>query len=142
MSDCIVGDGYDLNGYKARKRAGKISYLHRVEWEKENGPIPEGVFIDHTCRNRACVNLEHLRLVTPQVNSIENSSGATARNAAKTHCVRGHALPEKRDARGQRICKECKRIFNRTVESRALARERNRRFYAKKRAATAVLFGG
>lgn len=145
MSDCIEGDGYNLNGYRARKKAGKISYLHRVAWEERNGSIPDGMFIDHTCRNRACVNLEHLRLVTPRINSIENSAGPTALNASKLQCVRGHELP-KPDRRGQRICKECKRLANRaiaaTTDGREKRREASRRFYAKKRNATAVLFGG
>lgn len=128
MSACILGDGYNLNGYRARKKAGKIRYLHRVAWEEKNGPIAEGLFIDHTCKNRACVNVAHLRLVPPRINSIENSDGATARNAAKTHCVRGHKLPSERDGRGQRICKECKRVVNRAI--------------AQRERATAVLFGG
>lgn len=34
--------------------------IHRIEWEKENGPIPENYEINHKCKNRKCCNLEHL----------------------------------------------------------------------------------
>lgn len=52
---------------------------HRLSWEMANGPIPEGMFIDHTCHNRACVKPEHLRPVTHKQNC-ENREGA-ARNS-------------------------------------------------------------
>lgn len=42
---------------------------HRIAYSKVHGPIPEGMFIDHKCHVRECVNPEHLRLATPQQNS-------------------------------------------------------------------------
>lgn len=42
---------------------------HRYSWELHNTPIPDGMQIDHECRNRACVNPAHLRLVSPKQNS-------------------------------------------------------------------------
>ena len=50
---------------------------HRHSWEKENGPIPEGMEVDHICHNKLCVRLSHLRLTTRKQNN-ENRAGANA----------------------------------------------------------------
>lgn len=42
----------------------RMQFLHRIEWEKANGAIPEGYELDHICRNRNCCNIEHLQLLT------------------------------------------------------------------------------
>lgn len=46
---------------------------HRWYWEQENGPIPDGLVLHHTCHNRNCVLLEHLELTT-QVKNLEEST--------------------------------------------------------------------
>lgn len=65
---------------------------HRVVWQQFNGPIPKGIWIDHTCRNRSCVLLKHLRAVDPKTNCLENNDNPAAKNARKTHCKHGHEL--------------------------------------------------
>ena len=61
----------------------RLRYAHRVAWEAANGPIPDGLTIDHLCRNKACVNTAHLEVVTRS----ENLRRAAA---VVTHCPRGH----------------------------------------------------
>jgi hypothetical protein len=70
----------EMHGYGQFKMAGTMKKAHRVSWEFVNGPIPTGMFLDHRCHNRSCVNPTHLRLVTPKGN-IENHSGSAKANS-------------------------------------------------------------
>ena len=80
----IVGDpahiiwtgALDGRGYGNLHVNGRMARAHRYAWERERGPIPDGMVIDHTCWERSCVNVDHLRLATPQENQ-QNRSGAT-----------------------------------------------------------------
>jgi hypothetical protein len=56
-------DGYVRVLDRLRKDGGKLQMLHRIEWEKLRGPIPEGYTIDHRCKNRKCQNINHLQLL-------------------------------------------------------------------------------
>jgi hypothetical protein len=58
------------------------------EWDR-NAPEKPPV-VDHICKNLACVNPKHLRLVSQRFNSVENSISPMARNAKKTTCAKGH----------------------------------------------------
>lgn len=58
----------DKDGYGRIWHKGRNTPAHRVAWEKANGPIPEGLVIDHLCRNPSCVNPDHMEVVTAAEN--------------------------------------------------------------------------
>ncbi|WP_420111629.1 HNH endonuclease signature motif containing protein [Pseudactinotalea sp.] len=68
-TDCIVWTGYTTTGYGSLRVNGKHMLAHRYAWERANGPIPDGMVIDHTCWERMCVNVDHLRLATRAQNN-------------------------------------------------------------------------
>lgn len=97
-------------GYGTTSHNGKLVYVHRYAWEQAKGPIPDGLQIDHRCRNRACCNVAHLRLVTPRINTIENSLSPAALHAKTTHCPRGHEYTADNTytSTGTRVCRTCR----------------------------------
>lgn len=119
-------DCWKWTGVMHSEGYGKIGrkYAHRVFYERLRGPIPEGLQIDHLCRNRACVNPDHLEAVTQEINLLRGNSPA-AIAARKTHCIRGHELiPENiylRKDCPSRMCNECRRIRARLRYARKAA---------------------
>lgn len=98
---------------------------HRFAYEQLVGEIPDDLQLDHLCRNRACVNPQHLEPVTQQVNILRGFSIATA-NRLKTHCPHGHPYSAENTyihpKNNGRICRAC-------------ARARSRANYEKRKAA-------
>jgi hypothetical protein len=89
---------------------------HRSVWTLLVGYIPENMTLDHLCRNRGCVNPEHLELVTLREN-ILRGEGVAARRARQTHCKRGHAFTTEntyRYSNGRRECLTCRRNYRRS----------------------------
>ena len=84
----------------------KKAYAHRVSYEAFFGSIPSPLEIDHLCRNRKCVNIDHLEAVTHKVNCLRGN-GIGAKNARKDRCHRGHKYGSRRDSRGYRECPIC-----------------------------------
>lgn len=84
---------------------------HRVAYELTRGPIPTGLELDHLCRNRACINPEHLEPVSHRENVLRGMAPTSA-NAVKTHCPRGHEYDAKNTRQtntGGRRCRACHR---------------------------------
>lgn len=109
MTNCIEAKTSTVvNGYHKVHANGKSQRAHRWAWELVNGKIPADKVIDHLCRNRACVALDHLRVVTQQENimaglhNIDNCS----------HCNNGHLFEGNIMVRknGKRECAECNRV--------------------------------
>lgn len=103
------------NGYGRVWHEGGAKQAHRVAFEEANGPVPNGMDVDHRCHMRACVNPAHLEAVSHQ----ENCRRAKAR---VTHCPHGHDLAKTGyiNSRGNRSCHVC-------------AKSRSRQWARKKR---------
>jgi hypothetical protein len=90
----------------------KTVYVHIFAYELLVGPIPEGLKLDHLCRNRSCCNPAHLEPVTNRTNILRGVSPA-AQNARMTVCSRGHELSGANlyvSPKGKRQCVECRRL--------------------------------
>ena len=101
-------------GYGRISDNGVTRPTHVLTYQWANGPIPDGLVIDHLCRNTVCCNPAHLEPVTNRVNVLRGV-GITAVNARKTHCKRGHPFDEantKRVKKG-RECRTCRRLRKR-----------------------------
>lgn len=97
-------------GYGNLRWRGGYAYAHRLAWELKNGPIPDGMVIDHLCRNRACCRPEHLQPVEHVTNVRRGLSGYGLRS----ECKRGHDVADpanvRIDAAGYRQCRKCDAI--------------------------------
>jgi hypothetical protein len=107
----------DSRGYGRIFFHGESHYAHRVSYALAFGAIPAGLQIDHLCRNRACINPAHLEAVTARENVLRGE-GMGAKNARRTHCKRGHALP----SGARRVCQPCRRERKKAWQARNAAR--------------------
>lgn len=105
-------DGYGLGRADPDR---KMRRMHRVEWERHNGSIPNGMMVCHHCDNPPCLEITHLFLGTAADNTEDMmAKGRYVGNGLKgnTHCPQNHELiganlyvaPD-----GKRICKICRR---------------------------------
>ena len=103
-------DGYSRILWGKRRIGG-----HRASYMAFIADVPDGLVIDHLCRNHSCVNPWHLEPVTNHENMMRGV-GIPAINARKTHCKRGHAFDGSNtrvviggDGIERRECKTCHR---------------------------------
>lgn len=122
-NECWVSDlgissgGYSQVNVTITPGVYRLFHAHVLSYERFVGPVPAGLDLDHTCRNRACWNPTHLEPVTRSINVERGAGAAFHRN--KTECPRGHEYtPENtrvrpqhnRPGRFRRECRACERI--------------------------------
>jgi hypothetical protein len=114
-----AGYGHFHTTQTAQEKARDV-YAHRWSYEHHVGPIPDGLHLDHLCRNPACVNPDHLEPVSQRENTMRGT-GFSARNAAKTRCDHGHRFTAENtyvDREGYRHCRTCRRAADRRRQPR------------------------
>ena len=111
----IVADHPSLGG------PGGYAQVHRVVWEQEIGPIPDGMTLDHVCENHICVNVKHLQLATRS----ENTRLRWERHPAPDVCAKGHSnwkyntvRSGKEEGRVVRRCRTCQAEADRDRKAR------------------------
>jgi hypothetical protein len=131
----------DKHGYGKISFRRKSHFVHRVIYAWVVGPVPlrrtgeKTAQIDHFhCDNTRCCNPVHLRLCPPRSNSLRSDS-PPALAAKKTHCVRGHVLPLRRNRKNYRVCLHCHRIASKkeTPEQRERRLIRMRKYHQEVR---------
>ncbi len=124
LGPCWLWTGsIDADGYGCYLRDHSA---HRFAWEIANGPVPDGLVIDHLCRVRHCVNPAHMEPVTNAENILRGEC-PPAVNARKTHCPRGHEFTTENTyvyPDGRRECRECRRAYIREYMRARRARGR------------------
>jgi len=109
----------------------KTVMAHRFSYELIKGNIPAGLTLDHLCRNRPCVNPDHLEPVTLTENVLRGA-GIPANYARSTHCSKGHERV--RGADGYRTCRECLNAWKREyyIKNKGhILKEQTRRYREK-----------
>ena len=107
-NDCWNWTGCVTSGYGQVYRAPKFLLAHRYAWEISVGPLSDRLTLHHICRNKVCVNPNHLVPLDWSTHTRIDSH-----NARKTHCPRGHPYDEANTIhtsppRPQRVCRTCR----------------------------------
>lgn len=114
---CWNWNGYVTNsGYGQFRFEGKTQKAHRVSYILEHGAIPNGLVIDHLCKNKRCVNPKHLEAVSQKENVNRGLAGKVNNSqASKSYCPKGHEY-SRTNKYGHRLCGKCR--SEQTIRSR------------------------
>jgi hypothetical protein len=122
---CWEWRGGSTGGRGVMALAGTTQYVYHLTYQFFTGPIPGGLTLDHLCRNPACVNPDHLEVVTRAVNVRRQAATATT-------CRNGHPISESyvHPTTGYRRCRLCHREAERVRRGMQAKRVYRRRQYA------------
>ena len=118
-SNCWEWKGSKGRGYGLFSVNGKIGVAHRFSYELFKEQIPQGMELDHLCKNTSCVNPEHLEPVTHKENLMRGNTRARL-NLNKSNCPHGHPYDADNTykRRGMRECRTCIRERMRTIRAK------------------------
>ena len=145
IGDCFISNysvashGYAQIGWSENNKT-NMTLAHRAAWVFHNGQIPDGMTIDHVCKNKRCVNINHLRILS----NFDNARRTNGADWELGKCKNGHPdtelmrvtrktkFGERRDGLACRICKnEQSREWGKT--NNAKRAEIQRKYRARKK---------
>ena len=110
----VASHGYAQIGWRDADYR-QVVTAHRAAWVHHNGQqIPDGMTVDHTCKNRRCVNPEHLRMLS----NFENARRTAGRDWKLGECINGHSNDFLAQSGSKWECSKCRAEWNRRYAER------------------------